>query len=124
MGAQAVLCSHLALWLIEMARSSLLPRCILVAAIVAAANWGSTVFVPSTRRQAAAGLAASVSAMLLNTEAVQAKKKEPSSVSSDLVMATLILTPQWMWIHPAPTVNSAIQNPGSSLSRTQRLCQG
>merc|ERR1719262_1243633 len=63
-----------------MARSSLLPRCLLVAAIVAAANWGSTVFVPSTRRQAAAGLAASVSAMLLNTEAVQAKKGTKFSV--------------------------------------------
>merc|ERR1719278_2412084 len=57
-----------------MARSSLLPRCILVAAIVLVAHWGSTVFVPNTRRQAAAGFAASALATLLNTEAAHAKK--------------------------------------------------
>jgi len=65
-----------------MSRSVFLPTCILVVAAMLVMDWGSTVlsFIPCTRRQAATGLAASVSAMLLNTEAVQAKKGTKFSI--------------------------------------------
>merc|ERR1719336_900653 len=56
-------------------RGSLLPTCLLAMALVLAAHWWSAVtFIPSSRRQAATGLAASALATLLNTEAAQAKK--------------------------------------------------
>ena len=57
-------------------RSALLPTGLLLLAVVLAASWTSAVmtFIPSTRRQAAAGFAASALATLLNTEAAQAKK--------------------------------------------------
>jgi len=65
-----------------MSRSVFLPTCILVVAAILVMDWGSTVlsFIPCTRRQAATGLAASVSALLLNTESVQAKKGTKFSI--------------------------------------------
>jgi hypothetical protein len=65
-----------------MSRSVFLPTCILVVAAILVMDWGSSVlsFIPCTRRQAATGLAASLSAMLLNTETAQAKKGTKFSV--------------------------------------------
>merc|ERR1719151_531458 len=65
-----------------MSRSALLPTCLLLVAVVLVANWRSAVvtFVPTSRRQAAAGLAASALATLLNTEAANAKKGTKFSV--------------------------------------------